>query len=260
VTDPSGATVAPKKRRGTGRPAIGSPLGGHLRSERERLGLSLRELARRLDVSPSLVSQIETGKIQPSVGTLYAMVSELGISFDDVFAAVELAATGSAPAAQNEQTDATETPTDDLSRVQRAGRRRVIELESGVRWERLTTWNDRDVDFLYASYEVGGASSPEGKLVRHSGREFGIVITGRLGVTVGFEDHVLGPGDSISFESTIPHRLHNEGDEVVNAIWVVLGRHHQQDHDETGVQWALTAQQPVLNVDRLGRTLDAEET
>ena len=64
-----------------------------------------------------------------------------------------------------------------------------------------------------------------------------------LGITVGFEDYVLEPGDSISFESTIPHRLHNEGDEVVTAIWVVVGRHHQQDHAETGVQWASTARQ-----------------
>jgi quercetin dioxygenase-like cupin family protein len=46
-----------------------------------------------------------------------------------------------------------------------------------------------------------------------------------LGVTLGFEQHTLGPGDSISFDSTIPHRLHNDGDEVVTAVWIVLGRH-----------------------------------
>jgi mannose-6-phosphate isomerase-like protein (cupin superfamily) len=112
------------------------------------------------------------------------------------------------------------------SRVQRATDRAGIELESGVRWERLTTWNDRDVDFLFTKYEVGGASCPPGALVRHNGREFGIVLAGRLGVTVGFEEHVLEPGDSVSFASSVPHRLHNDGDEVVHAIWVVLGRHH----------------------------------
>jgi quercetin dioxygenase-like cupin family protein len=155
------------------------------------------------------------------------MVSELGISFDDVFAAAEPAAAESEQAAAHGAEASAETHVAEEGRVQRADARRVIELESGVRWERLTTWNDRDVDFLYTIYEVGGASSPEGKLVRHSGREFGIVFTGRLGVTVGFEEHVLGPGDSISFESTIPHRLHNDGDEVVTAIWVVLGRYPQ---------------------------------
>ena len=77
------------KRHGRWRRRTGgthSPLGERLRQERDRLGLSLRELARRLDVSPSLVSQIETGKIQPSVRTLYAMVSELGVSLDEMFA------------------------------------------------------------------------------------------------------------------------------------------------------------------------------
>ena len=47
-----------------------------------------------------------------------------------------------------------------------------------------------------------------------------------FGVTVGFEDYVLEPGDSISFESSTPHRLHNDGEVAVHAIWVVLGRYH----------------------------------
>ncbi len=202
-----------------------SPLGERLRAERDRLGLSLRELARRLEVSPSLVSQIETGKIQPSVRTLYAIVSELGVSLDQLFAPP--GATEATPPRSRAQTPSEPTAPD--GRVQRAHDRRAIELESGVRWERLTAWNDPDVEFLYATYEVGGASSPDGALVRHNGREFGTVISGRLGVTVGFEDYVLEPGDSISFESSIPHRLHNDGDVVVNAIWVVLGRYHGED-------------------------------
>ncbi len=116
--------------------------------------------------------------------------------------------------------------TEGLGSVQRVAARRVIDLGSGVRWERLTTWDDRDVDFLYAVYEAGSSSSPDGSLMRHNGREFGVVLSGSLGVTVGFEQHVLGPGDSIAFDSSVPHRLHNDGDESVTAIWIVLGRHH----------------------------------
>src|ERR671932_928636 len=56
-----------------------------LREARERSGLSLRQLAKRLDISPSALSQIETGKSRPSVRTLYAVVSELGISLDQLF-------------------------------------------------------------------------------------------------------------------------------------------------------------------------------
>jgi transcriptional regulator with XRE-family HTH domain len=194
-----------------------SSVGASLRLRREELGVSLRELARRLEVSPSLVSQIETGKIQPSVRTLYAIVSELGLSLDEIFV---LGSSGPAASQAPGRGARTGGP------VQRAADRSAIELESGVRWERLTAWNDEDIEFMEAIYEVGGASSPDGKLVRHSGREFGLVLSGTLGVTVGFEEHVLRPGDSISFESTIPHGLHNDGDEVVHAIWVTLGRYH----------------------------------
>ena len=204
-------------------PAGDDTLGTRLRAERERRGLTLRELARRLEVSPSLVSQIETGKTQPSVRTLYAMVSELGVSLDELFAADghnPRSAATLRPAAE-----ATRSPVG-YGHVQRATARDVIDLGSGVRWERLTTWNDRDVEFLYAIYEAGGSSSPDGSLMRHSGREFGIVLSGELGVKVGFEDYVLGAGDSIAFDSSIPHRLHNDGTEIVTAIWIVVGRHH----------------------------------
>jgi transcriptional regulator with XRE-family HTH domain len=202
-------------------------LGARLREERDRRGLTLRELARRLEVSPSLVSQIETGKTQPSVRTLYAIVSELGVSLDEMFTPADESG-GEQPSRRRGRAASPLTAASSAGpgRVQRADERSVVDLGSGVRWERLTTWDDRDVDFLYATYDVGGSSSPDGSLMRHNGREFGIVLTGTLGVKVGFEEYTLRSGDSIAFDSSIPHRLHNDGDEVVTAIWIVLGRHH----------------------------------
>jgi transcriptional regulator with XRE-family HTH domain len=203
-------------------------MGARLREKRIELGVSLRELARKLEVSPSLVSQIETGKIQPSVRTLYAIVSQLGMSLDAIFDLTAEAGPrgrGAAPAPVAAPTGGEAAEALSHGRVQRAADRRTIALESGVHWERLTAWDDPDVEFLMAVYEVGGSSSSDRKLMRHSGREFGLVISGSLSVTVGFEEHVLGPGDSMSFESTVPHRLHNEGDEPVRAVWVTLDRH-----------------------------------
>lgn len=203
-------------------------IGARLRAERKQRGLTVRELARRLEVSPSLVSQIETGKARPSVKTLYAVVTELGISLDELLAP---SGTITAPIPPPTQVSAAlllgiaeEAGNGRSELLQTASARRAIELESGVRWERLTTTDDPEIDFLYAIYAVGGASSPTGKLIRHSGREYGVVLSGRLGVTVAFEEFTLGPGDSISFDSTTPHRLHNDGDEEVHAIWVVHGR------------------------------------
>jgi transcriptional regulator with XRE-family HTH domain len=185
-------------------------VGMRLRGERERRGLSLRELARRLELSASALSQIETGRSRPSVSTLYAIVSELGMSLDELFGA----GNGQRPAAEARS---------EASPVQRVELRKRLELESGVRWERLTAAPDPDVDFFFLEYEVGGSSS-SGGLMRHSGSEYGLVLRGRLTITVGFEEHELGPGDSISFDSTVPHRLVNTGDEPVEAVWFIVGR------------------------------------
>jgi transcriptional regulator with XRE-family HTH domain len=189
-------------------------VGTRLREERERRGISLRELARRVGVSPSLVSQIELDRVNPSVSTLYALVTELGMTMSDVFGD-----TAQAPAPRLRR-----SPADDDGLVALPETRRVINLASGVRWERLTPHSDPEVEFLYVVYPVGGESCPADALVRHGGREYGYVQSGMLGVRVGFDEYELGPGASIAFESSSPHRLWTIGDEPVHAIWVVLGR------------------------------------
>ena len=189
-----------------------SKVGIRLRAERERLGISLRELARRVGVSPSLVSQIELDRVNPSVSTLYALVTELGMTMSDVFG-------DSRP---GERAATALRGGDGLA--ERPETRRVINLASGVRWERLTPQSDREVEFLYVVYPVGAASCPEDALMTHGGKEYGYVSSGTLGVRVGFEEYELGPGGSIAFDSSSPHRLRAIGDEPVHAIWVVIGR------------------------------------
>ncbi len=205
------------------------PIGERLRTERQAHGLSLRHLADRLGVSPSLISQIETGRARPSVSTLYAIATELGVSLDDLlFIDADRAAPGeeAAPAGRGPTTSS--GPQSPRDPVQRAVNRKRIRLASGVVWERLTPTSDPDLEFLYVTYEVGGASSPEHEFQRHGGREWGFVLSGQLSVTIGFDEHQLGPGDAITIHSTVPHRLVNHGTEPVHAIWFVLGRNSSQ--------------------------------
>ena len=187
-------------------------VGSRLRTERERLGISLRELARRVGVSPSLVSQIELDRVNPSVSTLYALVTELGMTMSDVFG----------DARSRERVVRQLSDGDGLA--ERPETRRVINLASGVRWERLTPHSDLEVEFLYVVYPVGAESCPEDALMTHGGKEYGYVSSGTLAVRVGFEEYELGPGGSIAFDSSSPHRLWAVGDEPVHAIWVVIGR------------------------------------
>lgn len=194
-------------------------MGDRLRRARTARGLSLRTVAKRLGVSPSLISQVETGRAKPSVSTLYALANELGISLDELM----FVDAPMPPAAGPNGGDLLDDP---LPRepVQRASSRVSIRLDSGVQWERLTTESLRHVDFLYVTYEVGGASSPADAYQRHKGQEWGYVLSGTLTVNIGFDVFVVGPGDAITFDSSVPHRLSNDGDEPVRAVWFVLGR------------------------------------
>jgi quercetin dioxygenase-like cupin family protein len=102
--------------------------------------------------------------------------------------------------------------------------REVLHLDSGVTWELLGQLPDTHVDFLRITYAPGGGSSSTGLLMRHSGTEYGHVLSGNLTLTLAFETYVLGPGDSVSFDSATPHGYANHGVEPAVGIWFVLER------------------------------------
>jgi transcriptional regulator with XRE-family HTH domain len=204
-------------------------IGNHLRAARLERNISLREMARRIDVSPSFVSQVELGKAKPSLGTLYAFLSELELSLDELMPPEAEAAplpTGRERALVEADSMPAVTPwpwASPPSPVQRGDSRRKVQL-TGVTWQRLTSRDDPLVDFLHVTYEPGAESCPKEHLMRHIGVEYGFITSGSLAVQVGFESYDLEAGDSISFDSATPHRLSNEADETCTSIWVVVGR------------------------------------
>jgi DNA-binding XRE family transcriptional regulator/quercetin dioxygenase-like cupin family protein len=256
------------------------PVGQRIREVRLHRGITLRGLARAVGVSASLVSQIETGKSQPSVSTLYAITKALDISVEDVFDTDDAAAgsggigagsssgtggDGGAGAMPSEAAPADAVPaarhpgpgvpvpggaaapkaiapaamaaamaaapaaggpvTGEIERrvgpLVRAESREVLELDSGVTWERLGRVPGTPVDFLLVTYAPGGSSSGTGRLMRHSGVEYGYLISGELTLTLGFDDYKLMPGDAVSFPSTTPHRYRNDGAQPAVGVWFV---------------------------------------
>jgi len=187
-------------------------LGERLREERARRGLTVRALAGEVGVSASMISQIENAKTQPSVSTLYAITSALGISIEDVFS----------PPSQ--------TGPDPLETIRgrrrgplvRPPERQVLTLDSGVTWELLGELPPYTVDFLRVTYPPGSTSSSNGGLMRHSGSEFGFLLSGELTLTLGFEEMRLTPGDAISFGSDTPHSYRNDGTEPAVGVWFVI--------------------------------------
>ena len=213
-------------------PAAVPPVGARIRQARLAKGVSLRALAREIGVSASLVSQIETGKSQPSVSTLYAITTALSISVESLFdgyegeaAASPVVAAAAAPATVLHALAAfAADPGRRIGPLVTPGERELLELDSGVVWERLGHVPGTDVDFLLVTYRPGGSSSSSGGLMRHTGIEYGYLTSGELVLTLGFDEYTLRPGDAVCFESTTPHRYRNDGAEPAVGVWFVFSQ------------------------------------
>ncbi|EPR76359.1 transcriptional regulator [Leifsonia rubra CMS 76R] len=204
-------------------------LGAAIRAARLRTGKSLRSVATAADISPSLLSQVETGKTQPSVGTLYALVNILEVSLDELLGRAQW---------ENRSADAGDARHDPISAnpIQRAEDNPTIVMENGVTWERLAVEGAGFVDALLTSYDPGSSSSVEGKQMRHSGIEYGYVIEGEVTLKLGFDTFVLRPGDSMCFDSDRPHLYENRTESMAKGVWFILGRSRETRPMAPGLQ------------------------
>ncbi|MBW4029422.1 MAG: helix-turn-helix domain-containing protein [Acidobacteria bacterium] len=199
-------------------------VGALLRLARVKRGISLRGLAGEIGVSPSLISQVETGKTQPSVSTLYALSNFLGISMDDLLSSdthvsegeSNIAASGPSPFLHGPQPP-----------VQHGNDNPRLEMDNGVRWERLAIGEGGPVEPLLVTYSPGASSSIEGKLMRHGGFEYAFILEGELTLQLEFDTHVLTAGDSLQFDSIRPHMYTNHGAVAARGVWHVVGRRQQ---------------------------------
>lgn len=200
-------------------------IGARLREARLERGMSLRSVAQALGVSASLISQVETGKTQPSVSTLWALVTHLGISIDDLLGVTPPAAPASNANAAPEFDLTPGSPA--IHPVQRFEDNPVLEMENGVRWERLAMHDGGPADALLVTYEPGASSSIEGRLMRHAGIEYAYLIEGELTLQLDFDSHVLRAGDSLHLDSVRPHLFSNHGTTAARGVWFVVGRRQQ---------------------------------
>jgi transcriptional regulator with XRE-family HTH domain len=227
-------------------------LGSRIREARSARRISVRQLARLVDCSASMISQIERGRAHPSVGTLYDISIALQISLDGLFSdsqsprgeprranlevtlgVPDAVATGAddgpLSAGPTESGDAGHQPDaravyGENPAILRKRDRRTIYLAHGVRWELLMPVPERSAEFMEVYYPPGGGSVEKGHAIRHNGREYGVIIEGVLSVQLGFEQYQLEPGDSMAFDSAIPHRYWNARTEPVHGIFFNLDR------------------------------------
>jgi transcriptional regulator with XRE-family HTH domain/mannose-6-phosphate isomerase-like protein (cupin superfamily) len=232
-------------------------IGSKLKHFRKQNRLSLRDVAARAGISASMLSQIETGKVNPSVMSLYNIANALGVPVAELFPdedkpqaktkpvpnglnavdkmagyapipqkVLPLTPSGMRDAALLKPEDADiafgDDSCDDACVLTRRADRPTINLMHGVTWARLTRQPEPGIEFLELSYVPGASSGPA--MSSHNGREWGMVIDGELMLELGFDIHVLRPGDCIIFDSQTPHRLNNRGATTMKAIWVVFNQ------------------------------------
>lgn len=198
-------------------------VGARLKEIRQGKRLTLREVAKQLGLSASLLSQVENGKTQPSVGTLYGLVTFYQVSMDAVMTGRE-----SAPPAAPSAADTPRARMPEFNHgapVQRAHDNPTLVMENGVTWQRLAVaTNDHAVQPLLVTYAPGASSSLQGKWTQHLGIEYAYLLSGVLALHLEFDVHEVRPGDSIAFDSTRPHFYSNETDQDAQAVFFVDNR------------------------------------
>ena len=200
-------------------------IGARLASARLSRGIKVTALARQVGVSPSLISQIERSQSRPSVSTLFALAEALDVPVDAFFRdsrpEAPQAATAPVPEPQPPAVAPAREPVAREGRYMvRREHRAVIDIEGGIRWERLTTTALDHAEFLELVY--GPHAESHATLYRHPGMEMVLVLSGRLVICIGFDRYELEIGDSMCFPSSMPHRYLNPTAEPTRAVTVIL--------------------------------------
>lgn len=206
-------------------------IGNHIREVRLAKGMSLRAAASAIGISPSLLSQVETGKSRPSVSTLYAIVTFLGLSIDSLIGGPGSASPQAVP----------------VDPVQRREDAPTVVMENGVTWERLAA-GGRAVDPILTTYAAHGSSSLDQTHMRHSGIEYGYIIRGELTLRLEFESYRLRTGDSVCFDSTRPHLYINHTNEVTQGLWFVVGYASDPEHQAAEGSSEVSSAVDVLDI------------
>ncbi|MCZ7644872.1 MAG: cupin domain-containing protein [Planctomycetota bacterium] len=174
-------------------------LGTRLRALREARKRSLRSVAREAGIALSFVAAVEKGRNSISVAKLKTLLDALGSNLGAFFG-------DAAPPASKVVYRKNEL-------VEISGQRR------GLSYREVAAGRPgRALQVLVESYAPGADTGAE--RYRHEAEEAGVVLKGRLELTVDDEVHVLGPGDAYYFDSRRPHRFRNAGKGVVQAVSV----------------------------------------
>jgi transcriptional regulator with XRE-family HTH domain len=175
-------------------------VGVNIKRLREEQDLTLRALAKKLEISASFLSQVESGKASPSLSTLKSIADALSTTIGNLIGEAQ--------------------KLEDNPVVRSSERKHVHEAGRGINLYLLTSRdsNKQMEPLLFKLKE--GATSGE-RSYKHFGQEFVMVLRGVIEVMLNDMSYILKKGDSIYFNSNVPHAFKNIGKEEAEAVWVV---------------------------------------
>ncbi|HIJ57595.1 MAG TPA: cupin domain-containing protein [Deltaproteobacteria bacterium] len=174
-------------------------IGRRIRTLRKEKGFTLAKMAELCQCSSSLLSQIETGAVNPSFSTLKSISDVLGISMASLFeTSITLKDTPLSPIHANE--------------------RKTLTTGGGVSLQLLSNGTAFPCEFILTRLPAGASTGDV--LYKHDGKECGFILEGELVVETGGESYHMRRGDTITFDSSIPHRITNPGKKEAVSIWV----------------------------------------
>lgn len=172
-------------------------LGTRIRELRQLRALTLQQLSSKTGLSSSMLSLVERGKTSPSIGSLVAISSALGIHMTDLF---------------DGNGNRTREP------VVRVSDQPVYVTPEGVTRRVVRVDDVTGIEIVFNEWDPGTGSG--GESTHHDGHEYGVVLEGRLLIEVDDHQYELKRGDSIGYDSRLPHRIENDGKKRARALWV----------------------------------------
>jgi|TARA_R110002126_G_scaffold77790_22_gene193868 transcriptional regulator with XRE-family HTH domain len=172
-------------------------IGTSLKAVRKLKGLSQRELAKRAGVTNSTISMIEKNSVSPSVSSLKKVLSGIPMSLVDFFS-IDDGSVG------------------DLKVVYRSNE--LLDIGTGELVYKLIgrDYPNRAMSVMSETYPVNADTGAE--MLQHKGEEGGIIVSGKLELTVGEEVFTLEEGDSYYFNSEQPHRFRNPFEQACKVV------------------------------------------
>ncbi|HOJ64001.1 MAG TPA: XRE family transcriptional regulator [Spirochaetota bacterium] len=174
--------------------------GDKIRQIRERKKITLKEIAEKINVTESLLSQIERNKVSPAIDTLLKIAEVLEIDLEYLFSDYKI----------NKK----------VNIVKKDNRKKIS--YNNVIYEQLSKTEDdteHGIEAYFLMIRKGGETGS--KDYGHRGKELGVILEGSGEFLIGNNKYILEEGDSISFSSSIPHVLRNIGDKDLKALWII---------------------------------------